>query len=393
MNEIKTTIISEYINYGLSRNKKIVALQGGTRSGKTYNVMIWIILDCYYNGKRGDVYSVIRKTRTALWGSALRDFKNIMNDMGIYDRALWNETKGIYTFNNGAELEFVGADDEQKIRGRKRKIGFLNEFNELNFEDFTQIALRTTKLLIADYNPSISDEHWIVEEVLTRDDCALFLTTFKDNPYLDKSTIDEILKLKKHATLWKIFGEGKRATASGLIYPSVNIVSDIPPDFKLQCYGLDFGYSPDPVALSGIYTRGDDDVLFDEIIYQTELSASEIVALMGSHGIKKHYDEIFADHDKRSVNDIQKAGFNIKKAFKGKDSVEHGIITLNKKNIYITKRSVNMIKEKNNYCYITDSAGKSTGKPVDAFNHLWDANRYGYMTKFHGSAKSKLEVI
>lgn len=391
--EIDTTIVYDQVQYSVDNGFKIAAFQGGARSGKTFNVLIWMILDAIQNGQPGEVYSVIRKTRPALWGSALRDFFTILRVLNLYDRRRWNDTKGIYNFSNGVEFEFFSADDEQKSRGRKRKIGYINEANELNFSDYTQIILRTTKLLIADWNPSISDDHWLVVELITRQDCALFISTYKDNPHLEQAVINEILALKKHATLWKVFGEGKRAIATGLVYPTVQIVRGIPEGFKLQCYGLDFGYSPDPVALSAVYTRGDEDVLFDELIYQTELSAAEIVRIMVSLGIRKNYDEIFADHDKRSVNDIKLAGFNIKKAFKGKDSVEHGITTLNKKNIYITERSTNMIKERNNYAYIMDSSGKSTGKPVDAFNHLWDANRYGYMTKFHGQYKSRMAIL
>ena len=45
----------------------------------------------------------------------------------------------------------------------------MNEANEMRYEDFLQLALRTTGTIFLDYNPSDID-HWIYDRVLTRED-------------------------------------------------------------------------------------------------------------------------------------------------------------------------------------------------------------------------------
>ena len=51
-------------------------------------------------------------------------------------------------------VEFFGADDEQKIRGRGRDILYCNEANELRYDqEFHQLLMRTTYKIIIDFNP------------------------------------------------------------------------------------------------------------------------------------------------------------------------------------------------------------------------------------------------
>ena len=89
--------------------------------------------------------------------------------MGIYDeRGCMNKTDFIYTFPNGSWIDFFSTDDEQKIRGRKRDILFVNEANEISFIEWQQLKMRTTKFAVIDYNPSFSDDHWLCEIKETR---------------------------------------------------------------------------------------------------------------------------------------------------------------------------------------------------------------------------------
>ena len=159
--ELNSTIIFEK-NWNALNNPDIrfVINQGGSRSSKTYSLCQLIIVYCLQN--KGKTVSIVRKTFPALRATVMRDFFEIMRDLQIYDKANHNMSENIYKFPNGSIVEFFSVDDEQKIRGRKRDIGWCNEANELWFEDFQQLNMRTEGKLIFDYNPSESAS-WLYE--------------------------------------------------------------------------------------------------------------------------------------------------------------------------------------------------------------------------------------
>ena len=170
-------------------DKKIVVEQGGTRSGKTYNILLWIIF--HYCGKNvGKTITIVRKTFPAVRSSVMRDFLDILKGSDLYREENHNKSNSEYILN-GNLVEFISMDQPQKIRGRKRDLAFLNEANELTFEDWQQIIFRTNGRIILDYNPS-DTFHWIYDRVIPRDDAAFYQTTYRDNPFLDQTIIDEI---------------------------------------------------------------------------------------------------------------------------------------------------------------------------------------------------------
>jgi phage terminase large subunit len=112
----------------------------------------------------------------------MRDFFDIIKSYGIYSEMYHSKSASEY-YLNGNRIEFISLDEPQKIRGRKRDLLFINEANELNYEDWQQLIFRTTEKVIIDYNPS-DEFHWIYDQVLTRSDVEFFQTTYKDNPFL-----------------------------------------------------------------------------------------------------------------------------------------------------------------------------------------------------------------
>ena len=176
-------------------SKKIVVEQGGTRSGKTYNILLWIIF--HYCGKHtGHTITIARKTFPAVRSSVMRDFFDILKQYDIYSEESHNKSNSEYILN-GNLVEFVSLDQPQKIRGRKRDLAFLNEANELTFEDWQQIVFRTSGRIVIDYNPS-DTFHWIYDRVIPRDDADFYQTTYRDNPFLDTTIVAEIERLTKH---------------------------------------------------------------------------------------------------------------------------------------------------------------------------------------------------
>ncbi len=174
--------------------KKIVVQQGGTRSGKTFNILLWIIFS-YCEKNTGKIVTICRKTFPALRGTVMRDFFQILKDHEIYSEDLHSKTANEYRLNSNI-VEFISLDMPQKIRGRKRDLLFANEANELSQEDWQQLLFRTNEKVILDYNPS-EEFHWIYDQVLTRSDVEFYQTTYKDNPFLGDVIKQEIERLKE----------------------------------------------------------------------------------------------------------------------------------------------------------------------------------------------------
>ena len=195
----------------LESKKKIIVEQGGARSGKTYNILLWIItVFCNQNSEK--VVTICRKTFPALRATAMRDFIDILKKHNIYDPNYHNKSSSEYLLYNNL-VEFISLDQSHKVRGRKRTLLFINECNELNYDDWQQLIFRTQGVenypsIIIDYNPS-DEFHWIYDEVITRDDAEFHRTTYRDNPFLEQSIVDEIERLEKlDENYWKIYGLG-----------------------------------------------------------------------------------------------------------------------------------------------------------------------------------------
>jgi len=229
----------------INSNKRFKVHQGGTRSGKTYAVCQYLTY-LLTESEEPLVISIIRKTLPALKGSVLRDIISILEKTGLYYLGIHN--KSANTFEYGKHLvEFLSVDEPQKIRGRKRNIAFLNEGNELTIEDFRQINMRTLDMVIVDFNPS-DPIHWIYDDLVPRDDCDTWITTYKDNKFLSQDLVYEIERMKlKDPDYWRVYGEGLKAVFSARqIFNNWNFIpySDFP-EFDIDndaIIGIDFGY-------------------------------------------------------------------------------------------------------------------------------------------------------
>ena len=336
--------------------------------------MIWLIVRCLTH--QGTTVSVVRKTLTAARRSVLRDFKEIMIDMGRWNERNFKKGEFIYYFENGSWIEFFGADNEQKLRGSKRKILYVNEGNELTYIEWQQLQMRTTAFSIIDYNPSFTDDHWICQ--LNREkDTFHFISTYKDNPFLEKKVIDEIESLQwKNPSLWRVYGLGLQAIIEGLIFENIEYVDEIPHWAKKRGYvGIDYGYTHDPTAACEVWIYGDE-IWIDEIFYNTEMLSSDIIRGLKEHRERcmRNFKIISESADPRLIDEIYNAGLDIHAVQKYPGSVMAGIQKMQEFKIKITKRSSNAIKEFKNYTYRQDKEGRWLNEPVDAFNHCFAAD-------------------
>jgi len=362
----------------LNSNKRIVACQGGTRSGKTMSILTVLIEWCYTYQDAGYVIDVIRASFPSLRASVYRDFLGILEREKWYDERNHNKTENTYTLF-GNLWRFMSADQPQKLRGVARNYAFLNEANELTLETFRQVSFRCTDKLFLDWNPS-EEYHWLYDEILTRDDCDYFKTTYLDNPYLNKETVAEIERLKHtDANYWRVYGLGERGQSKATIFES-HIYEELPENARFVAWGLDWGFSADPTSLVKVM-RVDQDLYIEQHLYTGGLTNQDIIQEMKQLGIARH-DEIIADSaEPKSIEEIHRAGFNIKKSKKGPDSIRKGIDLMRRHKLYIHKESVDTQKEFRNYKWKTDRNNRTLPIPEDAWNHSVDAVRYVCLNK------------
>lgn len=357
---------------------KIQVHQGGTRSGKTYSICLCLVELCYRNQDAGMVITICRKTFPALRASVMRDFIEILERENLYNTNDHNKSENLYNLF-GNTVEFVSIDMGQKVRGRKRDVLFVNECNEIDWDSWQQLLLRTTWRTIVDFNPS-DEYHWLYERVIPRDDAQFFKTTYLDNPFLSKEIVEEIERLKDtDEYYWTVYGLGERGVSKEVVFRT-HEYEKLPENAKFVAYGMDWGFTNDPTALVGVYIR-ENEIYIEELIYQTRMTNPEIAEKMRSLEIDRHTEIIADSSEPKSIEEIHRMGFNIKPAKKGADSVRIGIDVMRRHKLFIKSDSLNVIKEFRNYKWMTDKNGKILNVPVDAFNHAVDAARYVCINK------------
>ena len=363
--ELKSTIIFQKNHQALQGPERFIVNEGGSRSSKTYSLCQLVIVYCLQN--KGKVVSIIRKTFPALRATVLRDFTEILKDLGIYSLEAHNKSEQIYTFPNGSMVEFFSVDDEQKIRGRKRDIAWCNEANELYFDDFTQLNMRTEHKLIFDYNPS-DNSSWLYE--LPAEDTVMIRSTYKDNPFLPQSIRNQIEDLKRtDEALYQIYALGQKAVSKSNIYSNWTFMTHRPARFTSYVYGLDFGYNH-PTALMRVYWH-ERDIFIEPVIYESYLTTTMLIEKMGQLNIEKEVT-ILADYARPEIiAEMVNSGYDVinanKVVKKGIDYVKtFGVYCQDSKEI---KREYDNYKWKKIGDHITD-------EPVKLFDDAMDAVRY-----------------
>jgi len=352
--------------------KRIRGIAGGTGASKTISILLWIIQRAGTNSEdKRETISVVSETMPHLKRGAIRDFLNIMNEHHAFDPSRWNKTDNIYTFPNGSIVEFFSADQVGKVRGPRRDIIFINEANNISYETYTQLEIRTKDIIWLDWNPV--SEFWFYTEVLGKQDCDFIKLTYRDNEALDPKIIQAIEARRANKNWWKIYGEGELGEAEGRIYRDWKVITDIPHEARLERYGLDFGYSNDPTAIVAIY-RYDGGFILDQITFQKGLTNKQISDILNNEPKAL----VVADSaEPKSIDEIISYGVNIRPSKKGQGSVNQGIQYVQDQRISVTQRSLDLLKEYRNYLWLTDKEGKIINEPSPIFNHCMDATRYG----------------
>ena len=366
--EINTTNIYQVLED--NKDTRLLLFQGSARSGKTWNILIWLVLHLLQNPNK--TLSIVRKTLPALKGSVLRDLKEILEQINQYEPNRWKKQDGYYEFPNGSVIEWFSTDEEQKLRGRKREMLFVNEANEITRDEYIQLAIRTTGQIIMDYNPSDIDSY-IYELIETEEDVFFHKSTYKDNPFLSDEIIKEIESLKeKDTNLWRVFGLGERGVSTTNVFNTFNITDEFPIDGGKIIRALDFGYN-DPTALIEVRVI-EDSIYIRELLYLRGLTSDDLVYKIEGLGIEKT-DDLWCDSARPEIiEDLKRKRINAKPV--KKHTILHGIDLIKRHKVYIHEDSTNIIDEFNSYKWKTNKDGKTLDVPEDDNNHGIDAVRY-----------------
>jgi phage terminase large subunit len=369
---IITTAIKKINN--LKRRIKII--QGGTSAGKTYGILP-ILITKAATYPRMEI-SVVSESIPHLRRGALKDFLKIMKETGRYFDERFNKSLLRYEFANGSVIEFFSADDSSKLRGARRDVLYINECNNVTFESYNELAIRTKKAIYLDFNPA--NEFWVHTELKDEQDSDFLILTYKDNEALDNSIVQQIEKNRLKAETsaywsnwWRVYGLGEIGMLEGVIFSNWKTIDILPKEANLIGIGLDFGYTNDPTAIIEIYNYNGTRII-NELKYQTGMLNSDI-----ANALPKHVPVYADSSEPKSIEEIKRYGITIKGVTKGKDSINYGIDVMQRNEYLVTSNSTNLIKELRTYCWDTDKQGTRLNKPIDTNNHGIDALRYHEM--------------
>jgi len=315
---------------------------------------------------------------------AMRDFLMIMQDLKIFEDKRWNKTDSSYIFENGSKIEFFSVDQAAKVRGARRDRLFINEANNVTFEAFEQLEVRTKEFIFLDWNPS--SEFWYYTDVKgNRDDVEELTLTYLDNEALSQEIIDSIEQRKGRADWWKVYGLGQLGELEGKIYTNWQIINEIPHEAKLERYGLNFGYSNHALGLIALYYYNGGYIV-DQIMYGLGYSNKNIAdtlknikkALIIADSAEPKSIQELRDYGNTIVGCEKKAGTTLGlRAGSEISYVRWSIQVVQGEKVSVTSRSIDVIREYRNYLWMVD---KKTGKPIDKpeepYHYSMDAVRY-----------------
>jgi phage terminase large subunit len=351
--------------------KRIRAVPGGTSASKTISILLFLIAKA-----QKDVVptltSVVSESVPHLKRGAIRDFLNILEAHGYFKEANWNKTDSIYTFENRSQIEFFSSDNGDKLRGARRDRLFINEANNVTFDAFEQLEVRTKDFIFLDWNPT--NEFWFYTDVKnSRTDWEMITLTYKDNESLSPNIVDSIEQRQNRKGWWQVYGLGQLGEVEGKIYKDWQIIDEIPHEARKERTALDFGYSNDPTAIVDIYYFNGGYIL-DQVLFAKEMSNKQLAdTLLSSEQVLCVADSA----EPKSIAEIASYGVNIVPCEKGKDSVSNGIQLVQDQRISVTRNSTDIIREYRNYLWRTDKNGKILNVPESGFDHSMDAIRYG----------------
>lgn len=356
---------------------RIIANKGGTRSTKTWSLLQLMIIIAT---SQKVLVSIVSESMPHLRKGAIRDMDKILDNAHLVEDKHYtrNRTENTITFPNGGMIEFFSADSYTKVHGAQRDYLFINECNNIEWEIYRQLAIRTSKVIFLDWNPRSA--FWWDERLEGRGDAILIKSTYKNNPFLSASQVAEIESNMNDENWWRVYGLGENGSVEGLVYSRFKIVQSIPTTAKVRFYCIDFGFTNDPTAILRVTLQAGE-LWIEELAYQVGMFNRDIAEVLRNAGATRG-DNIVADSaEPKSIAEINAiGGLNIKPTSKGQGSIVSGIGAVQAYQLNVSANALGTIEELRNYSWKKDINGNYLNVPVDKYNHALDALRYGVTT-------------
>lgn len=387
---IKKSVFSPHFYPLLEDDHNILLMIGGGASGKSYFSFQRCIIRCLQDKRK---YLVCRKSATDLRRSCWQDLMSALERFQIKDKVQISKTNFIIDFPNGSTILCVGLDNYEKVKSIPSITDIVvEEASEISYDDFSQLQQRLRgngKLpnqIVLQTNP-ISKSNWVYKYFFENgcqfENCFIHKSTYKDNPFVNQSTIDALEQYRMtNPYFYRVYCLGEFGNISKQVFTNYR-VEDLDIDELRKCgyqhlVGLDFGFVNDATAIVDCLLDEENKKLYIyREFYKTGLLNNEIAEQIKLMGLDK--STIIADSsEQKSIEEIRREGIaRIKPSKKGKDSINQGIQKLQQYEIIIDGSCFNTIEEFENYSYKKDkSTGEYINEPIDDFNHCIDALRY-----------------
>ena len=399
MTEVKQFVNEIYapLYHSRARYKILIGGRGAGRSTAASQFAIAKLLAPEYSRT-----AIMRYILGDIRNSIFREITDRAEENGIEDKLKISDMHIEYGLNSINAVGFRKSSGDQKSKLKSLasyNCVIVEEADEIPEEDFMQLddSLRTVKgdiTVILLLNPPAKN-HWILNRWFNlesseqpgfyiprlkpelEDTIAIISDYHSNEKNIAPASVQqyEMYKQSKPDHYWNMIRGYVPETVQGLIYKKINIIDDIPKEARLKRRGLDYGYSNDPTAIVDIYVWNNA-FIWDEILYKKGMSNKDIADV-----IKMQAENVLLIPDSaepKSNDELISYGVNLVPAQKGPGSINQGIQYCQDQIIYITRRSLNLIKEKDNYAWmINKKTGETINTPIDMFNHGMDAARYG----------------
>ena len=239
---------------------KGVGLEGGSRSGKTYDACNFLCQ--YLNTFTGKTITIGRDSRVRLKDTLYQTLKKVWQNWGM-PMSHFNKSMADIEFN-GNKVIFIGInDDPMRAHGLESDLLWINEAMNVRKDAFDQLVQRTKEFYILDYNPSAT-KSWCYDLEL-QPDYRLHKTTLLDNPYIPANsrrkilsyepTEDNVARGTADRFNWEVYGLGMRSKSEDVVFRSYETYQDEPDEWDWMINGGDFGLD-DPSTLIKVKKNG-----------------------------------------------------------------------------------------------------------------------------------------
>lgn len=364
--------------------------EGGSRASKTYNIAAAILL---YAAETDADVDIVRLTNPDIKGSVLIDLIEVGDALGLYSPSLHHKTDQYIDLVGGrGHIRYFGIEHEQKVRGWKRDVLWMNEANEISDEKRRQLWMRTTQSIVIDHNPTVDDEHWIVKKLeprVAKGEAVRYHSTYKDNPFLERAIVREIEAMRYDDPWgWKVYGQGLRGSNPAAVFTDVELGAFDPQGDTV--YGVDFGMkdpfvvtewgwrdsNPPDVPKATLYCR--------PWLYATNLTTGEAIEILDEKGLDKGKRMWCDSAEPDRIRELRQAGYKARPVEKRQGAREAGFDWMKRHRIVVdheadeaeaVKLELRRTRHKK-----PSGSDRYTDKVVDADDHVADAGRYGAFT-------------